>query len=290
MGNPENPMGPDAIPVGPDFMVIGAQRSGTTWLHRVLSQHPDLWLTPVKELHYFDKREIRFGVLDAGERRRARFWEAKRLLRHPRWYGRYWFLPRNDAWYGRLFRAGRRQGRRVGEITPAYAALGAEEWTHIHSLVPQLQSVFVMRDPVIRTWSALRNSMRKGYLDRGEAVQELLVQARKPSATARSNYLRTIEIVEERFGADHLHCCFFEQVSNEPAALAESLFSFLGVPPLGDRLSLPPAINVAAGGDQPPLEFQRALAQDYLPMVERLADRFGPIPAAWAQRYRELLS
>ena len=289
MGNPENPMGPDAIPVGPDFMVIGAQRSGTTWLHRVLSQHPDLWLTPVKELHYFDKREIRFGVLDAGERRRARFWEAKRLLRHPRWYGRYWFLPRNDAWYGRLFRAGRRQGRRVGEITPAYAALGAEEWSHIHSLVPQLQSVFVMRDPVIRTWSALRNSMRKGYLDRGEAVQELLVQARKPSATARSNYLRTIEIVEERFGADHLHCCFFEQVSNEPAALAESLFSFLGVPPLGDRLSLPPAINVAAGGDQPPLEFQRALAQDYLPMVERLADRFGPIPAAWAQRYRELI-
>ena len=40
---------------GPDFLVIGAQRAGTTWLHRVLSEHPALWLTPVKELHYFDK-------------------------------------------------------------------------------------------------------------------------------------------------------------------------------------------------------------------------------------------
>jgi hypothetical protein len=276
--------------MGPDFMVIGAQRSGTTWLHRVLAQHPDLWLTPVKELHYFDKREIRFGVLDAAERRRARFWDAKRLLRHPRWYGRYWLLPRNDYWYGRLFRAGRSQGRRVGEITPAYAALGAEDWAHIQSLVPQLQSVFVMRDPVIRTWSALRNSMRKGHLGRSEPVEELLAQARKPSAAARSNYLRTIEIVEERFGADQLQCCFFEQLSSEPASLAESLFQFLGVPPLGDRLNLPPAINVAAGGDAPPLEFQRALAQDYLPMVERLAERFGAVPAAWAQRYRALLS
>ena len=41
---------------GPHFIVIGAQRSGTTWLHRVLSQHDQLWLTPVKELHYFDKQ------------------------------------------------------------------------------------------------------------------------------------------------------------------------------------------------------------------------------------------
>lgn len=283
-------MGDPNMPMGPDFMVIGAQRSGTTWLHRVLSQHPDLWLTPVKELHYFDKPQIRLGVLDAGERRRARFWDVKRLVRHPRWYCRYWFLPRNDAWYGRLFRAGRGQDRRVGEITPAYAALGSEEWNHIHRLVPQLQSVFVMRDPVIRTWSALRNSMRKGHLGRREPVEELLVQARKPSAELRSNYLRTIEIVEAQFGAEQLHCCFFEQLSTDPSQLAECLFRFLQVPSLGDRLTLPPAINVAAGGDQPPLDFQRALAQDYLPMVERLAERFGAIPAAWAQRYRDLLS
>ena len=283
MGNSKNPM-------GPDFMVIGAQRSGTTWLHRVLSQHPELWLTPVKELHYFDKPQIRLGVLDAGERRRARFWDVKRMLRDPRWYGRYWFLPRDDSWYGRLFRAGRLQGQRVGEITPAYAALDADKWDHIYRLVPGLRSVFVMRDPVIRTWSALRNSMRKGYLNRDQSVEELLAHARKPSTAARSDYLRTIEIIEAKFGAEHLHCCFFEQLNHGPAALADELFQFLEVPVLGDRLSLPPAINVAAGGDQPPLELQRGLANDYLPMVNKLADRFGAIPAAWAQGYRDLLS
>ena len=290
MGNPENLQPPDVTPAGPDFMVIGAQRSGTTWLHRVLSQHPALWLTPVKELHYFDKREIRFSFLDAGERRRVRFWNRRRFQSHPRWYSRFWFLPRNDAWYGRLFRVGRRQGCRVGEMTPAYAALSAEQWDYIHSLLPQAQSIFVMRDPVMRSWSALCNRMRKGQFEQGASVQDLLSQAREPSAEARSNYLRTIEIVEQRFGPDRLHCCFFEQLSSEPAALADALFRFLKVEPPGDRLSLPPAVNVAAGGDEPPLEFQRALAEDYLPMVEQLADRFGPIPAGWAERYRALLS
>ena len=283
-------MGDSNNPMGPDFMVIGAQRSGSTWLHRVLSQHPELWLTPVKELHYFDKPQIRVGALNRGERQRARFWDRKRFQQHPRWYSRYWFLPRNDRWYGRLFREGRRQGRRVGEITPAYAALNAERWNHIHTLMPNLQSVFVMRDPVVRTWSALRNSMRKGDLERDAPLQTLLDHARGPGAAARSNYLRTIELVEQHFGPERLHCCFFEQLSSDPLELADDLFRFLQVPSLGDGLKLPAAVNAAGGEDHPPLAFSRALAHDYLPMVERLAERFGPIPAGWAQRYRDLLS
>ena len=55
---------------GPDFLIVGAQRAGTTWLHRVLRQHPALWLAPVKELHYFDKPEIARTCLDEKERRR----------------------------------------------------------------------------------------------------------------------------------------------------------------------------------------------------------------------------
>ncbi|MFY8149329.1 MAG: sulfotransferase family protein [Prochlorococcaceae cyanobacterium] len=274
----------------PDFLVIGAQRSGTTWLHRVLQQHPDLWLTPVKELHYFDKPDIRFGVLDADERRRARFWELKRFARNPRWYTRYWFLPRSDAWYGRLFAPGRRLGRRVGEITPAYATLERPVWEHIHALAPELKLVFVMRDPVVRVWSAIRNRVRKGQFDADAAVAALLEQARLPGSVARSDYLGTIERVEAVFGVQALHCCFFEQLTSEPAELAESLFRFLGVPPLGEALKLPPATNVAAGGDKAPLAFQWEMARDYLPMVERLAERFGPVPAGWAERYHRLLA
>ena len=52
---------------------------------------------------------------------------------------------------------------------------------------------------------------------------------------------------------------------------------------------VPAAVNSAAGGDQPPLALQRALAKEYLPMTEQLADRFGGIPREWATKYRKLL-
>lgn len=274
---------------GPHFIVIGAQRSGTTWLHRVLSQHPDLWLTPVKELHYFDKRDIWIGALSSAERHRARFLKTWRMLRSPGWFARYWLMPRGDRWYANLFQAAVRQGKVAGEITPAYAVLTDDEWMHISRQFPDLKLIFVMRDPVARSWSALRNAIRKGKTSGEAEVQELIARAREPGVALRSNYTQTIEIVERFFKPENLHCCFFEQLSADPLALSESLFSFLEVDPLLVNLELPPPVNVAAGGDEPPLDFQKALAQDYLPMVEHLSERFGSIPQAWVNRYRALV-
>jgi len=41
--------------MGPDFVGVGAPRSGTSWIYEVLSRHSALWLPPVKEPHYFDE-------------------------------------------------------------------------------------------------------------------------------------------------------------------------------------------------------------------------------------------
>src|ERR1700749_4313420 len=42
----------------PDFLCIGAQKAGTTWLDSNLRRHPDVWLPPLKELHYFNSVHI----------------------------------------------------------------------------------------------------------------------------------------------------------------------------------------------------------------------------------------
>jgi len=39
----------------PDFLCVGAQKGGTSWLYQQLESHPGFWMPPVKELHYFDK-------------------------------------------------------------------------------------------------------------------------------------------------------------------------------------------------------------------------------------------
>ena len=50
-GNGDDLNGGDARP---DFLCVGAQKAGTSWLYRQLELHPDFWMPPVKELHYLD--------------------------------------------------------------------------------------------------------------------------------------------------------------------------------------------------------------------------------------------
>ena len=43
----------------PTFVIVGAQKSGTTTLHDLLGQHPQIWVSEPKELHFFDKHQGR---------------------------------------------------------------------------------------------------------------------------------------------------------------------------------------------------------------------------------------
>ncbi len=272
---------------GPDFLVIGAQRAGTTWLHRVLSQHPALWLPPVKELHYFDRLETKRTILEAKERRRV---GLKRLLSLDPWYANYWFGARGDHWYASLFRRGQKLGLITGEITPAYATLNDKILRRIHRMNDNIKLVFVMRDPIDRVWSAVNNAAKKGAAD-ASTVATALERARESGAKARSAYADTIARLEAIFPPRQIHYCFFEDLRDRPKALTAEVLTFLGVEPKpAVPIRLPQAVNVAAGSKAAPLEFAREMARDYLPMVEELCRRFDGPPQKWRARYEHLLT
>ena len=272
---------------GPDFLVIGAQRAGTTWLHRVLRQHPSLWLPPVKELHYFDRLEIKRTILDPKERRRV---GLKQLLSLDPWLVSYWLRARSDEWYARLFRGAKAKGLVAGEITPAYATLDESVLRRIKRLNDNIKLIFVMRDPVERAWSAVNNAAKKGAAD-ASSVEKSIKRARESGAAARSAYADTIKRLEAVFPASQVHYCFFEDLRDRPEALTSDLFSFLGVEPVPPTpVQLPQAVNVAAGSKPIPPEFSRTMARDYLPMVGDLCRRFDGPPHRWRARYETLLN
>ena len=272
---------------GPDFLVIGAQRAGTTWLHRVLRQHPSLWLPPVKELHYFDRLEIKRTILDPKERRRV---GLKQLLSLDPWLVSYWLRARSDEWYARLFRGAKAKGLVAGEITPAYATLDESVLRRIKRLNDNIKLIFVMRDPVERAWSAVNNAAKKGAAD-ASSVEKSIKRARESGAAARSAYADTIKRLEAVFPANQVHYCFFEDLRDRPEALTSDLFSFLGVEPVPPTpVQLPQAVNVAAGSKPIPPEFSRTMARDYLPMVGDLCRRFDGPPHRWRARYETLLN
>ena len=230
----------------PDFLCIGAQKSATSWLDANLRFHPDLWLPPAKELHYFDRGSLPYVAMlfDSDPTKRYlvpnRFKSAlKAIVRrraHPRaclyavrWYARFLFLPRSDEWYHSLFAPA--QGQIAGEVTPGYARLPEDKVMQIHALMPQVKIIYLLRNPVDRVWSQAAMHFRKyGYLGldkvKRETVRQFLYQ---PEPIRNSSYTQTLAIWERYFSINQIFVGFFEQVFQEPHQLLLKLYHFLGV-------------------------------------------------------------
>jgi len=129
----------------PDYIIIGAQKGGTTSLQKALAAHPDVCPSLLKEVHYFD----------LAYHRGARWYRAH-FAREAR---------RNQA---------RKQGRALvmGEATPFYLAhpLAAERAA---ALVPDARLVVLLRNPVERAHSHYRHEVRMGHED-APVVEALL--------------------------------------------------------------------------------------------------------------------
>jgi len=272
---------------GPDFLVIGAQRAGTTWIHLLLRRHKALWLPPVKELHYFDKPQVSRTVTDDRELRRVIFLA---LFAPSLWHFPYLLGKRSQDWYVRLFARARAKGLVTGEITPAYATLDEDVWRQIKAMNDRIKLIFVMRDPVDRVWSSINNTAKKNRLGGELTMATALKRAHFSGPTLRSDYPDTIKRLESIFPADQLYFCFFDDLRERPAEFASGLFSFLGVEP-GDVGKLLPAeaVNVVAANKPIPPEFEREMVTTYLPLVERLCERFDGAPHNWRARYEKLI-
>lgn len=270
-------------PRGPDFLIIGAPRAGTSWLYVVLRQHPALWLPPVKELHYFDKSARTRTWLDPYERRRVR----PRALNL--WHLSYLFGRRSDEWYAKLFHKAQLKGLIAGEATPDYAVLDADGFKRIQRMNPDIKLIFIMRDPVDRSWSAVNNAFKKGRVSR--SLTEAAVEwARREGPMARSSYPETIRRLEGIFPRAQLHYCFFDDLAQRPADFVAAVLSFLDVEPTDSQMFPANAINAVVQGKPVPNEFARELARDLLPSVIDLCERFDGAPQKWRARYERLLN
>jgi hypothetical protein len=183
--------------MGPHFVGVGAPRSGTSWLYEVLSRHPALWLPPVKELHYFDEPEnskryysyLRMRLISG-------FWIRRPLSRFDL---RYFLGRRSDAWYCDLFEPARRGAWITGEITPAYSTLDGSELVRLRTLNPEVKLIYIMRNPVLRSWSAVMKLQRKLGRSCIPAAAKAIRYARSEGVSKRSSYFDCIEPLERVF-------------------------------------------------------------------------------------------
>jgi hypothetical protein len=262
----------------PDFIGIGAQRSGSTWMHRLLSRHPQIWMTPVKEIHYFDNTHWE---------RYIRNWKKRWRSRAPisLWDIRY-FIARypGDGWYRSLFVDANRRGVTSGEITPAYAILDEAGFRRIHAINPDIKIVFVMRDPVERSWSDFVNHWQK-QVNGNFTLSDALKFCRKPQSLGKSLYGRTIAMLERVFDRDRIFYGFTDDIKERPEWFAARLFAFLGVDETLAAQCLPDGPVGERGRRIPiPAEFARAISAETIDDLESVAARFGGHPQRWLER------
>lgn len=287
----------DNATIGDFFVCVGAQKAGTTWLAKVLAGHPDLFLTPVKEIHYFDHLRGLSQHL-SGRKRRSRYRKHfQRLLtqwgRFPElraqvsWYRRYMQSPIDDRWYRSLFES--RLGRRfAGEATPEYAIIGEEGFRQLRRLAPSVRIIYIMRNPVARAWSQALHHCRAERIDAARLREpELLALIDEPRFQALGDYGRTIADLDACFAPEQVKLLFYEDIHADRLAALEEVTGFIGArfearyfPGHGrlfNRSQDVPAPEAVLAG----------LRERFRPLLQTVGDRVGRVPEAWERELAE---
>jgi Sulfotransferase domain len=202
-----------------DFVIAGAQKSGTTALHYYLQKHPQITLGDQQEIHFFDNDELFARPVD-----------YELLHRH--------FPPVTRS--TRLRDATARQAI-AGDCTPSYL-YHRPAMERIWNYNPAIKLIVLLRNPVERAfahWNMQRFKNREP-LDFLQAVKEeasrmqgaTAVEARRIAYVDRGRYSEQLERVFKFFPREQVKLVKFEHFRGDNRDTLKSIFSFLGVRPL----------------------------------------------------------
>ena len=277
------------------FVCVGAQKAGTTWLARVLGRHPDLFITPVKEIHYFDHVQgVTQHLSDRKRRSRRRKYYQRMITQWHRfseyrgqaaWYRDYMRDPMDDAWYASLFKH-RGKARFAGEATPEYALIGRSGFEHMRRLAPGARILFIMRNPVARAWSQLLHLSRKQGIDvatqTDAALVELIDTGRFEPMT---DYIKVLDDLEAVFPPDQLHLEFYEDMHLDREGALRRVCAFIGLDFADGRFEgLETRVNASQRGPMPS-SVRAHLRDRYEGLAEDIERRIGRVPESWQSEF-----
>ena len=248
----------------PDFLILGAQRSGTTSLYRYLAEHPGITAPVRKEIQYFTLHHGRgdgwyrahfpIALAASGGRRRLTFEATPYYLFHP--------------------------------LAPARAA----------TALPDAKLLVLLRDPVARAFSHWQHTAERGleplaFEDALDAEEVRLAGEaerltsdpnsrsdahRLWSYVSRGRYAEQLERWLGSYPQDRLLVLLSEDLYQHPAETHARALQFLGLP--AAPLDAYPRYTRRAGGGTMADSTRRRLADEFRPHNERLAALLGHDP------------
>lgn len=234
---------PDGKPRKPDFLCIGAQKAGTTWLSQMLSQHPDLWTPPFKEVQFFNHRFIeehrnwlpwhyKRAKVNIQKRYDARDEEVPHEIR--RYLNRVTREPMfTNHWYKFVFSPAPAHAHPI-DVTPEYSTLPDEGVDFVAKFLPDAKFVYIIRHPVDRAISQLKMNLVRARR-KPASVEEWLAEVEDPVLMDRGDYLSYVPRWNARFGPDRLLYMPFGLIARDPLTFLRRVEEFFGLAPFDYR-------------------------------------------------------
>jgi hypothetical protein len=219
----------------PNFFIVGAPKAGTTSLYHYLDQHPDIYMSPMKEPCHFSY-EVRADKFEPGLRARAIQMEkaVREYLDGPMDRKFSGGIVAEWSDYLRLFAAATTQ-RAVGEASVNYlmskSAPGA-----IASRIPHARIVMILRSPAERAFSQYLHYLSDGHIS--QSFREYVRASLRHSGQGLGIYEPFLEMgfyadqvqrYMEHFPRQQIGIWLYEETRERPQAFMRELLEFLEV-------------------------------------------------------------
>lgn len=196
----------------PNFLIIGASRCGTTWMANNIKLHPQIYMPPKKELHFFD------ADFDKG-------WD----------------------YYAGFFPEGKcSKFKAIGEATPAYLYMPQVPQL-IKSRLPDVKMIVSLRNPIDRAYSHYWNlyaAAPEGHVNKRLTFEEKLDFT--PRLIDEGFYDEKLSNYYKLFPKENIFVVIFEEMMKDQQRHYRKIYDFLGVDSTIAPLLLDVRINSAA--------------------------------------------
>lgn len=173
----------------PTFLFIGPDKSGSSWMSRILSMHPDCYVPPAKDTYFFDR-----------------------------------YYNKGLEWYLSHFTHAPSSAKAIGELSHDYL-FSNEAAERIKTHFPDVKLIVCLRNPIERSLSQFQYMRRGGEVGANfdEAVEKF------PKIIGNSQYLTNLQVYFDLFCVDQVEVLIFEDLKANATTFGKDLLSRLGL-------------------------------------------------------------
>ena len=201
----------------PNFLIIGAPKAGTSSIYAYLKQHPDVYMSPVKEPHFFMVENEKVNLRGPGDQ--ERFKSAAYQLKE----------------YQNLF-SGVTNEIAIGEASTTY--LGSQNaCKNIKKYVPDAKLIAILRNPVDAAYASFLHLVRDGNEPIADFSKALAAEPERIQSNwgliwryqQRGLYYQQVKNYLDLFDQEQIKIYIYDDFKEKPELIIKDMFTFIGV-------------------------------------------------------------